>query len=388
MFSKRALQLATSPTIAIDTKAKEFKRQGISVINLSVGEPNFQTPENIKKAAISAIKEGNSFYTAPEGIIELRRAIAEKFVRDNNLQYDPKDIIVGVGAKQILYNAFHVLCEKGDEVIIAIPAWNTFVEQVKLSEAKPVLIELKPPFKLKASDIKKAITLKTKVILLNSPSNPTGQMIDKEELNKIADLAVKNNIFIIADEIYEKLTYTQKHISIASLNEKIKERTITVNGLSKSYAMTGWRVGFAVGPHEIIAKMKALQSQLLAHASSISQKAGVEALNGDQTSVALMKKAFAKRREFCLKQVSKISQLSVSEPDGAFYLFISIVKLLGKQFKTASEWSEVLLEQEKVAVVPGEAFFYPGYIRLSYAASEEDLKEAFVRIKRFIEKTN
>jgi len=293
---------------------------------------------------------------------------------------------VGVGAKQILYNIFQVLCDKGDEVIIALPAWNTFVELVKLTGAKPVLITLKPPFKLKASDIKKVITPKTKVLLLNSPSNPTGAMIEPEELTKIADLAVKNNIFVISDEIYEKLTYTQKHISIASLNEKIKERTITVSGLSKSYAMTGWRVGYAAGPSEIVAKMKALQSQLLAHTSSISQKAGVEALNGDQASVVMMQKAFAKRRTYCLKQIGKIPSLSVNEPDGAFYLFISIEKLLGKKYTTATAWAEALLEDEKVAVVPGEAFFYPGYIRFSYAASDEDLVEAFVRIKRFIEK--
>lgn len=386
MFSKRAQTLAASPTIAIDTKAKAFKRQGIPVINLSVGEPNFHTPENIKKAAIAAIKEGNSFYTAPEGIIELRVAIARKFKRDNKLTYDPNDIIVGVGAKQILYNAFQVLCDKGDEVIIALPAWNTFVELVKLTGAKPVLITLKPPFKLKANDIKKVITPKTKVILLNSPSNPTGAMIEPEELTKIADLAVKNNIFVISDEIYEKLTYSQKHISIASLNEKIKERTITVSGLSKSYAMTGWRVGYAAGPSEIIAKMKALQSQLLAHTSSISQKAGVEALNGDQASITMMQKAFAKRRIYCLKQIATIPGLSVNEPDGAFYLFISIEKLFGKKYPTATAWAEALLEEEKVAVVPGEAFFYPGYIRFSYAASDEDLEEAFVRIKRFINK--
>ena len=385
MFSKRVQLLATSPTIAIDVKAKAFKKQGIPVINLSVGEPNFHTPENIKKAAINAIKEGNSFYTPPEGIVELREAIARKFKRDNKLDYDASDIIVGVGAKQILYNAFQVLCDKGDEVIIAIPAWNTFVEQVKLTGAKAVLITLKPPFKLKASDVKKAISSKTKVILLNTPSNPTGAMIDEEELKKIADIAVKNNIFIIADEIYEKLVYTQKHVSIASLNEKIKEKTITVNGLSKSYAMTGWRLGYAAGPQEIIGKMKALQSQLLAHASSISQKAGVEALNGDQASVEMMRKAFAKRREFCLKQISNIPELSVSEPDGAFYLFISVEKLLGKKYPTASAWAEALLDKEKVAVVPGEAFFYPGYIRFSYAASDEDLKVAFVKIKRFIE---
>jgi aspartate aminotransferase len=388
MFSKRVQTLATSPTIAIDTKAKAFKRQGVPVINLSVGEPNFQTPENIKKAAIKAIQEGNSFYTDPSGIVELRVAIANKFAKDNGLTYDPSDIIVGAGAKQITYSIFQVLCEKGDEVIIPIPAWNTFVEQVKLTGAKPVLIKLKPPFKLTSEIIKKALTPKTKVLLLNTPSNPTGAIIDFKELQKIADLAVKNNIFVVSDEIYEKLVYTEKHVSIASLNKKIKDFTITINGLSKTYAMTGWRVGFASGPKEIIAKMKALQSQMLGNISAISQKAGVEALNGEQTSVMMMKNAFAKRRISCLKKIAQIKELSVSEPDGAFYLFISIEKLLGKKYPTATAWAEALLEKEKVAVVPGEAFFYPGYIRMSYAASDEDLKEAFIRIKRFIEKSS
>lgn len=384
MFSKRAISLATSPTIAIDVKAKAFKSQGIPVINLSVGEPDFKTPKNIRDAAVKAINEGNSFYTPPEGIAELRVAIAGKLKKENKLTYDPSEIIVGVGAKQLLYNVFQVLCEKGDEVIVPIPTWNTFVEQVKLTEAKPVLVPLKPPFKLTAKDVAKAVTPKTKIILLNTPSNPTGMMINPEELKKIADIAIKNNIIIVADEIYEKLTYGQKHISIASLNDTIKNRTVTVNGLSKSYAMTGWRVGYAAGPKDIIAKMKALQSQLLAHTSSISQKAGVEALTGDQKSVELMRKAFEKRKNFCIKELGKIKGLSFALPEGAFYLFISVEKLLGKKYPTSSVWAEELLEKEKVAVVPGEAFFYPGYIRMSYAASDEDLKEAIKRIKRFI----
>jgi len=385
MFAKRVQLLVTSHTIAIDTKAKAFKSHGIPVINLSVGEPNFHTPENIKKAAINAIKEGNSFYTAPEGILELRQAIAKKIINDNKITYDPSQIIVGAGSKQLLYTAFQVLCDKGDEVIIPLPAWNTFVEQVKLAGAKPVFITLKPPFKLTANDVKKAITSKTKLLLLNSPSNPAGAMIESDELKKIADLVVKNNILVITDEIYEKLTYSQRHISIASLNNDIKERTITINGVSKAYAMTGWRLGYAAGPKEIIEKMKALQSQLISHATAISQKAAVEALTGDQKSIEMMRKAFAKRRDFCLKQIAAIPELSVNEPDGAFYLFISLEKLLRKQYPSSAAWAEALLEKEKVAVVPGEAFYYPGYIRMSYAASDEDLQEAFKRLKKFIE---
>lgn len=384
MFSKRIQNLLPSPTMAVDVKAKAFKRQGIPVINLSVGEPNFQTPENIKKAAIKAINDGHTFYTAPEGILELREAIAKKIEKENHVSYDPSQIIVGVGSKNLLYCIFQVLCDKGDEVIIPVPAWNTFGEQVKLADATPVFLTMRPPFKLTANDLTKAITPKTKIILLNTPSNPTGAMIDKEELQKIADLAVANNIFIVTDEIYEKLTYTQEHVSIASHSEKIKALTIMSNGMSKTYAMTGWRVGYAAGPTEIISKMKALQSQLLAHTSSISQYASLEALIGDQTSIEKMIQAFAKRREFCIKEFSKIDGITFVEPEGAFYLFISIERLLNKKYPTSSAWAEGLLDQEKVAVVSGEAFLYPGYVRISYAASDEDLKEAVKRIKKFI----
>ncbi len=387
MFAKRIIKLLPSPTIAIDVKAKAFKRQGIPVINLSVGEPDFQTPENIKKAAHRAIDEDYSFYTAPEGMIEVREAIAKKLFRDNKLVYDPTEIIVGSGSKQLLYTAFQVLCDKGDEVIIPVPAWNTFVEQVKLAGSKPVFLYLKPPFKLTATAIKKVITPKTKVLLLNSPSNPTGAMIDSRELKKIADFVVEHNLLIITDEIYEKLTYTQKHISIASLNDQVKKQTITINGVSKAYAMTGWRIGYAAGSKEIIEKMKALQSQLLSHATAIAQVATIEALNGDQKSLEIMRKAFAKRRTFCIKELAKVKELSFTEPEGAFYVFISIEKLLGKKYNTATVWAEALLDEEKVAVVPGEAFFYPGYFRMSYAASDEDLKEAMKRIKKFITKS-
>lgn len=384
MFANRIKTLSASGTMAIDAKAKEFKRQGIPVINLSVGEPNFQTPENIKKAACQAIKNGFTFYTAPEGIIELREAVAKKLQHDNNISYDPSQIIIGAGSKQILYAIFQTLCDKGDEVIIALPTWSTFSEQVKLAGGTPVFINLKPPFRLTANDVKKALSAKTKILLINSPSNPTGAMIDPVEIKKIAEIAVDKNIIIVTDEIYEQLTYTQKHLSIASVNDEIKERTITVNGLSKTYAMTGWRLGYAAGPREIIAKMKTLQSQLLSNASSISQAAAVEALDGDQKSVKMMIKAFAKRREFCIKELREVKELSFTEPEGAFYLFVSVEKLLGKKYSTSTSWAEALLETEKVAVVPGEAFLYPGYIRISYAASDENLEEAMRRIKTFI----
>lgn len=385
MFAKRVQNLLPSPTIAIDVKTKAYKREGIPVINLSVGEPDFQTPENIKNAGRLAITNDYTFYTAPNGILELRKAIVDKFARDNKLSYSPEDVIVGVGAKELLYIAFQVLCDNNDEVIIPLPTWITFSEQVKLADGKPVFIKLKSPFKLTAKDIQSVLTPKTKIILLNSPSNPSGAMIALEELKKIADIAVKKKIIVIADEIYEKLIYTSQHHSIAALNDQIKQQTITINGVSKSYAMTGWRIGYAAGPKEIIKKMVALQSQLLTHASSISQVAAVEALNGEQKSIQLMVNAFKKRRLFCLNQLKKSKKLAVIDPDGAFYLFISLKKILGKKYKTATEWAEALLEKEKVAVVPGEAFFYPGYIRLSFAASDIDLQEAMKRIKRFVD---
>lgn len=383
-LAKRITTLTPSPTISLDTKVKALKEQGHSIINLGVGEPDFETPSHIKKAAQEALEKGFTKYAAPQGIEELRNAISDKFQRDNNITYDPSEIIVGAGSKQLLYSAFQALCEKDDEVIIPTPTWLTFVEQVKLAEGKPVLVELKPPFKLTAEAVKKALTKKTKIILLNSPSNPTGAMIDPSELEKIADLVVKHKLWVISDEIYEKLIYTQRHISIASLNEEIKARTITMNGFSKSYAMTGWRIGFAGGPKEVISAMAGLQSQTVGNIPVFLQKAAITALTAEQTSVMDMHQEFAKRRDFIIRSCLEIKGLSFTDPEGAFYFFISIEELLGKKYNTAAEWCEALLEQENVAVVPGEAFLYPGYFRLSFAASMDDLEKAVEKIKNFI----
>ena len=383
-LTKRITTLLPSPTIALDTKVKTLKQQGIPILNLGVGEPDFDTPEHIKKEAMQSLAAGDTNYADPQGIPELRKAITEKLQKENAMRYDASEIVVGAGSKQILYNLFQVLCNPGDEVIIPIPAWLTFVEQAKLAGGKPVLIKLKPPFKLTAKDVAKAVTTKTKILLLNTPANPTSAMIEKTELKKIADLVVKHKIWVIVDEIYEKLVYGTQHFSLASINEKIKNYVITTNGLSKSYAMTGWRLGYAAGPKEVIKPMVSLQSQTVGNVPVFIQKAAVTALTGNQTSVATMHKEFAKRRSFLIKEFSKIKELSFTEPEGAFYFFISIEKLLRKQYKTATEWCEALLEKEHVAVVPGEAFLYPGYFRLSFAASMEDLKKAVERIKRFI----
>jgi aspartate aminotransferase len=384
MIASRITSLQPSPTLALDAKVKKLKQQGIAVINLGLGEPDFDTPKNIREAAIRSINEGFTHYTQTEGILPLRQAIAKKFLADNYIQYDPSEIIVGNGSKQLLYSLFQVLCENGDEVLIPLPTWSTYIEQIKLAGGEPIFIKLQSPFKVTAEDIKKNLSPKTKVLLLNSPSNPTGAMIDEGELKKIAHLAVANNIIVISDEIYEKIIYGAKHISIASLNDDIKKRTITVNGVSKAYAMTGWRLGFAGGPKEIITVLGSLQSQLTSNASSISQMAALEAISGDQKPVETMRSEFEKRRHFVMHSLSEIPGLSFSPPDGAFYFFISIEKLLHSRYATSAAWCEGLLEKEKIAVVPGEAFGYPGYFRLSCASSMEYLEKGVKGITKFI----
>jgi len=386
-LAKRIKTLLPSQAMVLDTKAKALKNKGISIVNLTAGEPDFNTPQPIINSAIQALNSGFTKYTSPQGIEELRKEIADKFSKENNIIYDPSQIIIGAGSKQLLYTAFQVMCDKNDEVIIPIPAYNTFVEQTKLAGGKPRLIKLNPPFKLKAEDVIKHVNKKTKIIVLNSPSNPTGAIIDKSELKKIADLAVKNNLWVISDEIYEKLVYSGEHISIASLNEKIKEKTLTVCGVSKTYAMTGWRLGYAAGPKNLIEIMTLLQGQMISSVNSISQMAALTAIKSDQKEIENMQKEFNKRRDFLVKEFKKIPELSFTAPEGAFYLFVSIKKLLGKKYKTSTDWRAALLEKEKIATVPGEAFYYPGFFRLSFAASMEDLQKAVTGIKNFIYET-
>ncbi|MEK7120120.1 MAG: pyridoxal phosphate-dependent aminotransferase, partial [Patescibacteria group bacterium] len=287
MISKHIQQLKQSPTLGLDAKVRQLQAEGVLVVNLGLGEPDFITPWHIRRVAIAAIKAGFTHYTITAGIPELREAICKKLLEENGVSCHPSEIVVGVGTKQLLYHAFQVLCEEGDEVIIPIPTWSTYIEQIKLSGATPVLISIESPFRLTAEDLEKRITPKTKVILLNSPSNPTGAVIEKKQLIRIAKLAVEKSIFVISDEIYEKITFGKKHHSIASLGKKIKQLTVTINGFSKSYAMTGWRIGYAAGPKEIIEAMVSLQSQTTSNTSSISQKAALAALTGSQESVEL-----------------------------------------------------------------------------------------------------
>ena len=386
MISKRIQSLKSSPTLELGVKVRRLQAEGVSIVNFGLGESDIITPLHIRRAAITAIKEGFTHYTATAGITELREAICKKLSGENEISYRPSEIVVGVGTKQLLYHAFQVLSEEGDEVIVPIPTWSTYVEQIKLSGAIPVPISLKPPFKLTAENLEERITPKTKVILLNSPSNPTGAMIEKEQLIKIAELAIKKGIFVISDEIYEKITFEKKHYSIASLGKKIKELTVTINGFSKSYAMTGWRIGYAAGPRETIDAMVSLQEQTTSNTSSIAQKAALVALTGSQVPVELMRLEFEKRRHYLIKELSKIKEFSFFPPDGAFYFFVSIKQLLGRRFRNSEEWCQKLLEEEKVAVVPGEAFMYPDYFRLSFAMSMKHLKEGVKRISGFIKK--
>ncbi|HYK08723.1 MAG TPA: pyridoxal phosphate-dependent aminotransferase [Candidatus Eisenbacteria bacterium] len=382
ILTKRIQQLTKSPLLKMDSKVKAMQRAGIEVINFGRGEPDFQTPLPIKQAGKDAIETGFSHYTATAGIPELREALVEKFRKENHITYDQSEIIIGSGTRPLLYIAFQVLCEKGDEAIVPLPTWGTYVEQVKLSGAAPVFIRLVPPFKLTAKEVERKITSKTKVLLLNSPSNPTGAIIEKEELQKIAQLAIKHGIWIIADEMYEKLLFKGKYISIASLNKKIQQHVITMNGFSKTYAMTGWRIGYAAGPKEVISSMVDLQGHLTANASSISQKAAL-GFTKSEKEVVQMVAEFAKRRTFLAKELVKIPQLDVTIPEGSFYFFIGIKRLLGKNQSTM-DWCERLLEKKHVALIPGEAFLSPGHVRLSFAAPIEKLRLAVERIKEFI----
>jgi aspartate aminotransferase len=384
MVSKRIQKLQPSPTLSLDAQVKQLQSEGQHIINLGLGEPDFTTPLQIRKAAITAIENGFTHYTITAGILPLREAICKKLLEDNNVQYAPSEIVVGVGTKQLLYHAFQVLCNEGDEVVVHLPTWSTYIEQIKLSGAIPVVIPLQSPFVLTANDVAKKITKKTKVILLNSPANPTGAMMEKNELKKIAKLATQKRIYVVSDEIYEKISFGKRHTSIASLGKEIKKLTITINGFSKSYAMTGWRIGYAAGPQEIISAMISLQTQTTSGTSSISQKAAIRALSSSQKPLENMRREFEKRRGYLTKELSKIKGISFTSPEGAFYFFVDISQLLKGQLKSSQQWCQKLLEEEQVSVVPGEAFLHPNCFRLSFATSMEDIQKGVKKIINFI----
>ena len=393
-LSERAKAIKPSPTLAIDAKAKALKAAGKDIINFGVGEPDFDTPDNIKEAAIKAIRDGFTKYTPVGGIDELKAAIADKFKKDNGLSYEKNEIIVSCGAKHSLYNIAEALFGPGDEVIIPSPYWVTYPDQVILNDAVPVIVatDEQDSFRLRPELLKAKVSGKTKALILNSPSNPTGIAYDRKSLENIAEMAVKHDFYIISDEIYEKLTYEGfSHFSIASLGDEIKRRTIVVNGLSKSHAMTGWRVGFAAGPKDIIKAMTNIQSQSASNPSSITQKASVEALTGPQDFIPKMVSEFDLRRKYMVERLNKIKGVSCITPVGAFYTFPNIASCYGKKLNgmpinSSLDLSAYLLEQAGVALVPGVAFGDDRYIRLSYATSMENIKKGLDRIEDALSK--
>lgn len=392
MLSQKAMEISPSLTLAISAKAKKMKSEGLDVIGFGVGEPDFDTPKHIKDAGIKAIEAGHTKYTPASGTIELKQAIVEKFKVDNGLNYKASQIVVSNGAKQSLDNAFKAILNHGDEVIVGSPYWVSYPELIRLSDGIPVIVETKEDecFKLTIEQLEKVVTEKTKAIVLNSPSNPTGAIYNKNELEKIAKFAQKHDIIIISDEIYEKLIYGENvHTSIAGISEDAYNRTIVINGVSKAYAMTGWRIGYAAASEQIASLMSNVQSHTTSNPCSISQYASIEALIGDQTPVVNMNKEFEKRRNFMVERVNTIDNLSCVKPNGAFYVMVNISKAIGKEIDgkvidNSLVFSDLLLEKEKVAVVPGAAFGADEFIRLSYATSIENIKNGLNRIEKFV----
>jgi aspartate aminotransferase len=394
MLSERAKHIKPSPTLAIDAKAKAMITAGVDIVNFGVGEPDFDTPDNIKEAAIKAIRDGFTKYTPVGGIDPLKDAIIEKLKKDNNLHYSREEIIVSCGAKHSLYNIAQALFGPGDEVLIPSPYWVSYPDQVVLNDAIPVFVKTfeSDSFLARPDVIESHITKKTKAFILNSPSNPTGLTYDKESLERIAEIALRHQLYVISDEIYEKLTYDGfKHISIASLGSEIKARTIVVNGLSKSYAMTGWRIGFAAGQKEIIKAMTNIQSQSTSNPTSIAQKAAIEALIGPQDFIPIMLAEFDRRRRLLISELNAIHGISCLTPTGAFYAFPNTSQLYSKsanmrKISSSSDLTLFLLEEAKVALVHGEAFGDDNHIRLSYATSIEKIKKGVERIKEAVDK--
>ena len=390
IVSNSLKRIKPSPTIAVTSKAREMRAAGKDVIGLGAGEPDFDTPDNIKEAAIEAIRKGDTKYTAVDGTPALKKAIQAKFSRENDLSYNLDQISVGTGGKQVLYNAFMATINKGDEVIIPAPYWVSYPDIVLLAGGKPKIVKCdeKNNFKLTPEKLKKAISKKTKWIIINSPSNPTGSGYTKEELIALSKILIKyKNLYILSDDIYEHITYDGfKFFTIAQI-EKLKSRTLTMNGVSKSYSMTGWRIGYAAGPKEIIKAMAKIQSQSTSNPTSISQAAAVEALNGTQDFISERSNSFKERRNFVVDSLNNIKGISCLSPEGAFYVFPNCKKLLNKKtkLKTDKDFVEKLLEKAEVAVVQGSAFGLDGYFRISYATSMENLKKAMDRIKAFCE---
>ena len=394
MLSERVNRIIASPTMKVAAEAKRLKADGIDVIDLSVGEPGFPTPANIKEAGKRAIDENHTRYTINAGTVELRKAIADKFRKDNNLDYKLSEIIVSSGAKQSIFNAILSTVSKDDEVIVPAPYWVSYPEMISLAEGKTVVIETTEEngFRITPEQLDAAITPKTRLFILCNPSNPTGSAYSRKQLEEIAEAVKKYDFPVISDEIYEKLLYDNfKFISFASLNDEMKKRTILVNGVSKTYSMTGWRIGYAAGPEEVIRAMDKIQSHSTSHASSISQQATIESLNGPHEYLKQMQNEFHKRRDFLYEKLMSIKGVSCYKPEGAFYLFPNFSVYMhksmnGKTINNSLDLAMYLLNEARIALVPGSAFGAEGFIRFSYAASLERLSDASERLKQALDK--
>ncbi len=392
-LSKRAMSIKASTTMAISSKAAELKAAGLDVVSFGAGEPDFNTPAHIGQAGIDAIHNGQTRYTAAAGLPELRKAVCDKLKKDNGLEYEPAQVIISNGAKHSLINTFMAILNEGDEVIIPAPFWLSYSEMVRIAGGVPVIIHTKKEnkFMMTKEELENAYTEKTKAVVLTSPSNPTGQVMGRADLEMIAAFAISHDILVISDEIYEKLIYDEgkEHISIASLSKEIYDRTIVINGVSKSYAMTGWRIGYAAAPLPIAKLMASLQSHMASNPNTIAQMATITALNGPQDCVAKMCVEFKKRRDYIFEREEAIPLLSALKPEGAFYLFVDVSGTYGKSYegqeiKTAADFASILLDQKYVAVVPCADFGMPDYIRLSYATSMELIKKGMDRIEEMV----
>ncbi|AMJ42042.1 pyridoxal phosphate-dependent aminotransferase [Anaerotignum propionicum] len=393
-LSRKALCIKPSSTMAISSKAAQLKAEGKDIVTFGVGEPDFDTPEHIRKAGIAAIESGQTRYTAAAGIPVLRQAVCDKLKNDNGLEYEQAQIIISNGAKHSLMNVFMAILNDGDEVIIPAPYWLSYSEMVKIAGGEPVIIHTKKEnqFMMTREELEQAYTRKTKAVVLTSPSNPTGMVTSYEDLKMIADFAVEKDIFVISDEIYEKLIYDEnkKHISIASLGKEIYERTIVINGVSKSYAMTGWRIGYAAAPLEVAKLMGSLQSHMASNPNTIAQMATLTALNGSQDCVEEMCVEFKKRRDYIFEREEAIPLIQALKPEGAFYLFVDVSQTYGKkhdgvEINSAADFATILLDKKFVAVIPCADFGMPDYIRLSYATSMELIEKGMDRIAEMIE---
>ncbi len=394
-LSEKALGIKPSSTLSITEKAGVLRGEGKDVISFSVGEPDFDTPDHIKKAAIDAINEGFTKYTPAAGTVELRKAVAKKLKEDNGLDYDYTQIVISNGAKHSLVNALMAIVNPGDEVIIPAPFWLSYAEMVRIAGGTPVIAYTKAEnnFELSREILESAYTEKTKAVIVTTPSNPTGMVLTEKCLREIADFAVEKDIIVIADEIYEKLIYSKdkKHISIASFGKEIYERTITVNGVSKSYAMTGWRIGYTASSKQIAKLMASMQSHMTSNPNSIAQMAALAAIEGPQDCVEDMREKFEERRDYIYDRVAKMPYLKTLKPEGAFYLFVDFSGTYGKKYndivlESAAQIGALLLDEELIAVVPCADFGMPDYIRFSYATSNENIKKGMDRLEDFISK--